>query len=193
MPSKDEIVFIRMWRACAVDGYLPGERDLSDWEPAHRWTSRTDVDCFCNPNQKGFPEYARKYFRWVKSLTVEQMTELIGKKYGLGRIENVTVYKRTKSGRVRGLRVVGDKGRKDFDRELSIRAALGWLRSTFFTFTTEYDNDKNLKRIVIYGAGYGHGVGMCQMGAYMMARRDYRYRQILGHYFRDVKIRRLYG
>lgn len=167
--------------------------DLSDWKPAHEWTSRAVTDALCFPGQAGFPSYAKKYFRWVRSFTAEQLSELMNRSGDLGRVKNVVVDKRSQSGRVRGMRAVGERKTKRFDTELSIRGAFGGLRSTFFTFTTERDAQGKLKTLTLHGAGYGHGVGMCQMGAYMLAIKKYSYRQILGHYFSDVKIRRLYG
>jgi SpoIID/LytB domain protein len=78
------------------------------------------------------------------------------------------------------------------DRPLEIRRVLGGIYSTCFSHLRDHDEDGYLKALVIHGAGFGHGVGMCQMGAYMMAKRGYNYRQILGHYYKGVQIRRLY-
>lgn len=169
-----------------------GVEDLSGFDAAHRWTSAS-VDSFCNPDQPGFPAYARDNFRWTKSYSADEFTRMLDKSYGTGRVLDVTVGTRSKSGRVRAMTVVGEKKKVKLDRELSIRSGMGDIKSTFFTFTIDYDKDKHLKSIKIYGAGFGHGVGLCQMGAFMMALKKYNYRQILGHYFNDVKVRRLYG
>lgn len=166
--------------------------DLSEWRAAHRWTSHAE-DTFCNPDQPKFPNYAKGNYRWVKNYSNAYLTQLFDKSYGTGRVKDVTVTRRAQSGRVRGLRVVGDKKTVRITRELELREALGGLKSTFFTFATEYDDSKRLQRLYIHGAGFGHGVGLCQMGAYMMAVQKFAYRQILGHYFTEVKIRTMYG
>ena len=74
----------------------------------------------------------------------------------------------------------------------AIRNALGNLKSTFFTFTIGYDTARRIERLGIHGAGFGHGVGLCQMGSQAMARESYNYRQILAHYYVGVKMRKLY-
>ncbi len=166
--------------------------DLSDSTQAEKWITGS-VDSFCNPNQAGFPEYAKKHWRWTVSYTNDQLTSLLNKGYGTGKIQDVAVERRSESGRVRSVLVVGEKRTIRLDREMDIRSALGDLQSTFFVLNRHYDASHKIDYLKISGAGFGHGVGMCQMGAFMMAKQNYTYRQILGHYFADVKMRRLYG
>lgn len=168
------------------------EPDLRDRKAAHAVTSRA-IDALCNPDQKQFPKYARGHFRWEKKLTTAELSQIVDGLYGTGRLRDVIVTRRSRSGRVRAIRFVGADKEVIVDRELKIRAALGGIKSTFFTCTLEKGRRGRLEAITIHGAGFGHGVGLCQMGAYMIAQRGYNYRQILSHYFRKVKMRRLYA
>jgi SpoIID/LytB domain protein len=66
------------------------------------------------------------------------------------------------------------------------------IKSTFFVLEPQYDGQRRLARLTVRGAGYGHGVGLCQVGAIMMAKYGYNYLDILKHYFRGVSIWRIY-
>jgi SpoIID/LytB domain protein len=165
--------------------------DLSNWNAAYQWAA-TDVDVLCNPDQPGFPNYAKKYHHWEKEYSGAEFSRLADRMYGTGPVRDLVVQRRTPSGRVRKLQIVGENKTVTVHREMELREALGDLYSTFFSFVKEYDKGGRLSRLTIHGAGFGHGVGMCQMGAYMMALHGYNYRQILAHYYKDVKIRRLY-
>jgi SpoIID/LytB domain protein len=166
--------------------------DLSSREAAVAWTTRP-VEAFCNPEQEGFPNYAKAHFRWERTFEAETLDALMDRRFETGAVERVTVEARSPSGRVRRLAIVGEKRTVRLERELEIRAALGDLKSNFFTLTTERDERGALRRLKVNGAGFGHGVGLCQMGAFMMARQGYNHRQILGFYFAEVSVRRLYG
>lgn len=165
---------------------------LSSDAQARLWTSGA-TDSFCNPNQPDFPNYAKGNFRWSRSFTADELTKMFDASYGTGRVKDITIERRSDSGRVRSMVVVGEKKTVKIDRELWIRSALDDIKSTFFTLDKEFGEGKMLKSLTVRGAGFGHGVGMCQMGAYMMALKKYTHRQILGHYFVNVKVRRLYG
>jgi len=160
--------------------------DLSNGSDAHAYTSKP-TDALCNPEQAGFPAYAKKYFRWTRRFSGAEFSALAG----VGRVKDVVVERRSPSGRVTRLKIIGDRTWVA-DDELEIRRALDHVNSTFFTVLPVQDENGYLKSLTVYGAGFGHGVGMCQMGAFMMGKKGYNYRQILAHYFTDVKIRRLY-
>lgn len=166
--------------------------DLTDWQSAEEVTGSEGTESFCSPNQEGFPKYAQNHFRWRRAFSAGELTQLIDPSYRTGRVRDLVVDKRSPSGRVQRLRVVGERRTVILDRELRIRGALGSLKSTFFTFTIDRDANGRLDRVYIHGAGYGHGAGMCQMGAFMMAKRGYDYRAILSHYFSGVSLQQLY-
>lgn len=166
--------------------------DLTNFGNARKWTAVAAVDALCNPNQEGYPEYAKKYFKWQKRFSGSEVSRWARDAYGTGDVLDILVTRRTPSGRVRELKVVGERKTVTIKREVALRQAFGGLYSNFFTFVKEHDGAGKLARIIIDGAGYGHGVGMCQMGAFMMAKKGYNYRQILAHYYESVRIRRLY-
>ncbi len=165
--------------------------DLSNWSDAHDFTSNHGAG-FCNPGNAGYPNYGKGTYRWTKSFTGADFSDMADRMYHTGRVRDVVVDKRTASGRVARLRIIGEDREVSIHRELEIREAMGDIKSTLFTFTKQADSRGRLGNITIYGAGWGHGVGLCQMGAVVMAHQGYNYRQILGHYFHDVRIRQLY-
>lgn len=182
------------------EGYAPRRYDRLDtsktpyfrnWAATHPFVSKSQPS-FCNPNQPGFPKYARKYYRWRRHWSGRELSRMLNASYHTGRVRDVIVDKRSPSGRVDKISIAGDRRTVKLRGEQDIRDAFGGLYSTFFTFTKDQGADGYLSEITIYGAGYGHGVGMCQMGAYMMAKQGYNYRQILAHYYSKVKMRKLY-
>jgi len=165
--------------------------DLRNFDDALRWTT-VAADTLCNPNQPGFPSYLHDAFRWTRTLTADELTRRFNADYNTGRVTDVIVEDRVPSGRVRRIRVVGEKRAVTLTREMEVRNAFGDLYSNFFTLAKTQDAGGRLSRVTIHGAGFGHGVGMCQMGAYMMGVQGFNYRQILAHYYQGVAIRILY-
>ena len=94
------------------------------------------------------------------------------------------------SGGVSELRLVGSRGRYTV-RGFRIRSVLG-LEETLFTIDIQRAPDGSIRRVTFVGRGWGHGVGLCQVGAYGMALRGEGYRTILHHYYRDVALRKAY-
>ena len=95
------------------------------------------------------------------------------------------------SGRISRLRIVGTKGAKTIGKELEIRKALSrsHLYSSAFVVERQTDGVESIpQRFVLHGAGWGHGVGLCQIGAAAMGSRGYRYREILSHYYPGAEI-----
>jgi SpoIID/LytB domain protein len=167
--------------------------DLSSAAAARQFLT-SNAPCFCNPNQKGFPDPKESYFRWTQSYTAEALAKQIRESEGssVGRVVDIQISTRTKSGRVKRLNVTTSNGGVvSLSGEMSIRGALK-IKSTFFVLEPQYDGQRRLTRVTIRGAGYGHGVGLCQMGAIMMAKYGYNYLDILKHYFQGVGIWRIY-
>ncbi len=149
---------------------------------------------YCNLNSfEDVPEYLRfatPYFRWEIEYTRSRLGEIFKVKTGhdLGAILDLVVLERGNSGRIKKLKVVGEKGEKIIEGELKIRQALHettLYSSMFYPVFTE-------DRIVLKGGGWGHGVGMCQIGAAMMAEKGKNYREILFHYYPGSYIRKVY-
>ena len=165
--------------------------DLSSDEAAAKWLSHA-TDALCNPEQAGYPKHTTNYYRWTKTFTGSQLSDMADRSYGTGQVKDISVTRRMPSGRVREIKIQGEKRTVRIHRELEIRSALDDIYSTFFALDCEKDAKGFVSQLTVHGAGFGHGVGLCQMGAFVMGKQGYNYRQILAHYFQGVKIRRLY-
>ena len=105
----------------------------------------------------------------------------------IGRIKNLVAKQRGSSGRIMTLAIEGDKKTVDVTGDLHIRRLLGGLKSTLFSIRREDSG-----AFVLHGAGFGHGVGMCQTGAIGMAEAGKSHDEILAHYYRGTHGHRLY-
>ncbi len=111
---------------------------------------------------------------------------------GVGAIKDVIVVERGVSGRAVRLKIVGETGTKEIRGELDIRRALGNLKSALFALDATRDASGRLTALTARGAGHGHGIGMCQLGAVGMAESGASYREILHHYYRASHLKKLY-
>jgi SpoIID/LytB domain protein len=182
--------------------YIVGRLDTLESEEAPDLSSTGAIRAFLsdpppvmgNPNRaSGFPRYARRYFRWTWRVRVETLAEEVEEDFGvdLGRLRVATVTDRASSGRVRSLHLEGSGG--TFDLNLSTDLCrLSGILSTLFVVDRIEGADGALESIRFLGGGWGHGVGMCQMGAYMRGLAGQSHREILGAYFPLVEIRRVY-
>ncbi len=135
----------------------------------------------------GRVDHGKNRLRWTETLSLADVTARVAVEYPqLGRIANMTAKQRGVSGRIEVLTLVGERGTADVTGDLHIRRLLGGLRSTLFAI--HKDGDK----LVLRGAGFGHGVGMCQLGAIGMAEAGKTHAQILGHYYRGTHLHKLY-
>ncbi|MDB4954291.1 MAG: SpoIID/LytB domain protein [Myxococcales bacterium] len=126
-------------------------------------------------------------FRWTEKLGADELTTRISVEYPeLGRVKALTPKARGVSGRIQTIAIVGDKASIEVTGDLHIRRLLGGLKSTLFEVRREGNT------FVFHGAGFGHGVGMCQMGAIGMADAGKSHEQILEHYYRGTHLHRLY-
>lgn len=135
-------------------------------------------------------DYARGYFRWEVQSSAQELTTQLAKKTGenFGELLELVPLKRGVSGRVTKLRVAGSKKSFEINGELAIRQALSaqGLPSAMFVV------NKEGTKFILRGGGRGHGVGMCQVGAAMMALRGKAYDSILRHYYAGVRLTRVY-
>ena len=116
-------------------------------------------------------------------------------KEDFGEIIDMKPLARGKSGRIWKLQIVGTKKTFTIGKELEIRRALSesHLFSSAFVVDKVYGADKNIpSRFILTGAGWGHGVGMCQIGAAVMGEKGYSYDEILLHYYSDAEIKKIY-
>jgi len=124
-------------------------------------------------------------FRWTVRRSAAEMDRLLGP-FKIGALRAIEILGRGVSGRAHTVRVVGSAGREEIRGELRIRKAFGGLRSSLFVVDVAGGG------ATFRGGGFGHGVGMCQTGAIGMAEAQKSYREILGHYYRDSAIRKLW-
>lgn len=141
-------------------------------------------------NIEGFG--AQRLFRWEVTRTAEELTESLNERYAIGTVRDLEVLARDESGRVTRLRVVGEAGETIVERELPIRRALGGLRSALFVLDVERGSGGALRSVQFRGGGFGHGVGLCQIGAIGAAERGLDYTDILSHYYPGVSVRQLW-
>jgi len=131
-------------------------------------------------------------FRWVRVLTREQMEKSLADIVGIGELADLRPLQRGMSGRITRLEVRGTQGASILSPELVIRRALGGLPSSAFVVDRYCDGGGRAVVFVLWGAGWGHGVGMCQAGAAGMAQAGRTYREILAKYYFGTEIETRY-
>jgi SpoIID/LytB domain protein len=136
---------------------------------------------YCGQSKLG----AADRFRWMVTRTKDELDKLLAK-YRLGTLAAIEVLERGVSGRARAVRIVGGTRSEVIRGELRIRQAFGNLRSSLFVVEMQSGS------AVFRGAGFGHGVGMCQTGAIGMAESGRSYREILRHYYPGTVLRKLW-
>jgi SpoIID/LytB domain protein len=137
-----------------------------------------------------------KFFRWRAEYSREELEEILRKKSGFdfGILKEVIPLRRGPSGRISRLKIVGSKKSVVVGKELEIRRWLSWnhLYSSAFVVKVNYNSKGEADQFNFYGAGWGHGVGLCQIGAAAMATQGYSAEQILKHYFQGVEIKKIF-
>lgn len=156
----------------AVRAFLEKPRDAA-------WCGRSTF------NQKGTA------WRWDRRFTADELNRAFAD-LNVGAVRAVVVDGRGPGGRLRALRIEGDKGTARVLRELPVRRRFGNLKSGLFVVDEERTADGALVAVVLRGAGFGHGSGMCQQGAIGMAEAGATYRDILAHYYNGAVVRRVF-
>jgi peptidoglycan hydrolase-like amidase len=129
------------------------------------------------------------FHQWQARLSSEDLQRRINEYYPIGRLMDVSIQGRGESHRVTELLVTGAEGQAVV-KGLKIRWVLG-LRDTLFTLDKEYDDGGQVAYFVFTGKGWGHGVGLCQVGAFRMAQAGANYKDILKKYYQDIKITKI--
>jgi len=160
--------------------------------------SSPDVFCNtadCNIIRQVFNDYDRStesFFRWKVTYSVDEISEIVASRSGIdfGSILDLIPVQRTASGRIVRLRIVGTRHTATIGKELEIRR---WLSRTHLYSSAFVVDRDDCGRFVICGAGWGHGVGLCQIGAAVMAHKGYSYRSILRHYYPHTVVGNIKG
>ncbi len=181
------------------EGTMP---DLRIEENAREWIL-SKPNTFCNTNDKsilsqvlnGYDQETSQFYRWRKEYEQEELSALIRRRSGIdfGTIQELEPIERGTSGRITRLRIVGTKRTIIVGKELEIRRWLSESHLYSSAFVVEKQPFYNQSKFILHGAGWGHGVGLCQMGAAVMGAQGYQYREILAHYFRGTELRNLYS
>jgi len=187
------------------DGNIP---DFSNEEQLNKWIFEPP-DCYCNNEYISKSELKRflgsvdesgDYFRWEITYSNEQLTKIINKKLNesFDSIESLIPMKRGISGRIMILTISGKKNQKEqkilVDSEYNIRNTLHpeFLYSSAFVINANSGSESCAEKITLSGAGWGHGAGLCQIGALRMAIIGNSSEKILKHYFSSTEIKKMY-
>ena len=155
-------------------------------------------DPYCNTNDRAvlsqvlndYDLETNDFYRWTVEYTVDEISDLVNEKLkdDFGRITDLIPLERGKSGRIWKLKIVGTKKTFTIGKELEIRRAL----SESHLYSSAFDVEKTATGFRLYGKGWGHGVGLCQIGAAVMGQQGFKYDEILLHYYRNAEIKRIY-
>lgn len=177
--------------------------DLTQEKSAVKWI-KGNPSAFCNTTDEkilsqilvDYDRETKNFFRWKVEYTQEQLSELIKKKSGIdfGKIKDLVPVERGLSGRLIKLKIIGTKKEMIIGKELEIRRTLSesHLYSSAFYVETRDLKEGIPNKFILYGAGWGHGVGLCQIGAAVMGAKGYMFDEILLHYFKGARIERIY-
>lgn len=194
--------------------YLIGQRDsktetrlpdLTKEVEADKWI-RTSPAAFCNTHNKqvlsqvlnNYDQETTDFYRWRVCYSQQELSELIHKRSGIefGKIIDLIPVERGTSGRLVRLKIVGTLRTLIIGKELEIRRTLSssHLYSSAFVVDKEYKEDEKEipSRFILTGSGWGHGVGLCQIGATVMGEQGYKYKEILSHYYPGSAIEQQY-
>ncbi len=177
--------------------------DLTDEAVARQWIL-SSPDAFCNTTDQkvlsqvlnDFDQETTDFYRWTQTYSQAEVKQLLEEKLEVqfGDIIDLVPLSRGKSGRIYRLKIVDKERTLIIGKELEIRRALSksHLYSSAFIVEKADIKDGVPQKFIIKGAGWGHGVGLCQIGAAMMGKQGYRYEEILLHYYKGAEITKAY-
>lgn len=190
-PYLERVVDVKTPESVASAPNLTIETNAEAW-------IRGEYDSFCNTHDKeilsqvfnNYDQETTDFYRWMVEYTTEQLSELVARRSGIdfGTIIALEPVERGTSGRLTRLRIVGTKRTMIVGKELEIRR---WLSESHL-YSSAFVVDKTDAGFRLIGAGWGHGVGLCQIGAAVMGAKGYKYDEILRHYFVNSELNVLY-
>ena len=191
---EDEICDTRFSKCCGGQT----EEFQYCWEDTPKPYLVSFHDPYCNTSDKhilsqvlnDFDQETPDFYRWTVEYTQEELSELVNRKLkdDFGTITDLIPLERGKSGRIWKLKIVGTKKTFTIGKELEIRRALSETHLYSSAFEVEREGD----RFILHGSGWGHGVGLCQIGAAVMGEQGKTYNEILLFYYRNAIIKQLY-
>ncbi len=164
------------------------KKSLTPWE-SNIWIKKNPPS-YCN-----YPGVVRDTeYRWLRIIKRSDLTYKLNERYGIGELKSIVILKRSSSGNVNSIKVVGSKRSVVIDREHIIRNTFGIssLKSTMFNIEINRYPDGRIRNIWFYGGGWGHSIGLCQGGAAGMAgKHNKKYDEILEFYFPGTTIKKV--
>jgi SpoIID/LytB domain protein len=177
--------------------------DLTQENDAREWILG-EADSFCNLKDKAllskilndYDYETSNFYRWKVEYSQEELSNLLFERSGIdfGDIKEINPIKRGRSARIYELEIVGSKRSFTFGKELEIRKVLSTSHLYSSAFVIDYSHVKNEipSKFSILGAGWGHGVGLCQIGAASMIDKGYTHEEVLKHYFKGAELKKIY-
>ena len=175
--------------------------ELEDEDAARQWIMGSPA-AFCNSSDKNvlkqvlndYDQETNDFFRWKVVYSQEELSKLVKMRTGIdfGKIIDLIPVKRGVSGRLIKLQIVGTLKTMIIGKELEIRKSLSKSHLYSSAFIIEKNDVAGKINFILRGAGWGHGVGLCQIGAAVMGDKGYSYHEILLHYFRGAGLERRY-
>ncbi len=177
--------------------------DFSKERNAEKWI-KGNPPAFCNTTDPkilnqillDYDQETKDFYRWKVDFSQAQLSDLIKRKSGIdfGLIKDLVPVERGFSSRLVKLKIIGTKKTLTIGKELEIRRTLSetHLYSSAFTVEKFGDVDGVPEKFLLRGAGWGHGVGLCQIGAAVMAEQGYQFDEIAIHYFKNAKLKKIY-
>ena len=175
--------------------------DFSDEENSEKWI-KGNPPAFCNTDDSkilshilvDYDRETKDFFRWKVEYSQEELSSIIKEKSGVdfGNIIDLIPVERGYSARLVKLKIVGTKKTLTIGKELEIRRILSKSHLYSSAFVVQKSGENVPDKFIFYGAGWGHGVGMCQIGAAVMAEKGYNFDEILLHYFKNAGLKKIY-
>ena len=177
--------------------------NLTNEAVARQWIL-SSPNAFCNTTDQkvlsqvlnDFDQETTDFYRWIQIYSQAEVKQLLEENLGVlfGDVIDLIPMERGKSGRIYRLKIIGTQRTLIIGKELEIRRALSksHLYSSAFVIEKVDIKDGVPQQFIIKGAGWGHGVGLCQIGAAMMGVQGYRYDEILLHYYKSAEITKAY-
>jgi stage II sporulation protein D len=180
----------------------PGfDHDLKNEEAAVKWINGSP-DAFCNSSDRtvlsqvlnDYDQETNDFYRWKVKYTQTGLSKLVKQRTGIdfGTITDLLPVERGTSGRIFRLKIIGTIKTMIIGKELEIRKALSKTHLYSSAFYVEKVEKEAETHFILNGAGWGHGVGLCQIGAAVMGSKGYKYNDILLHYFKGAKLEKIY-
>ena len=175
--------------------------DFSDEVNSEKWI-KGNPHSFCNTSDKSilsqilvdYDRETKDFFRWKVEYSQEELSSLLKEKSGInfGEVLDLIPVERGDSSRIVKLKIIGTKKTLTVGKELEIRRILSKTHLYSSAFIVEKIGKNITEKFILFGAGWGHGVGLCQIGAAVMAEKGYNFDEILLHYFNNSELKKIY-